>query len=398
MSAVKGKAGTVYYQLCHKQKNRQISSRIYLYPDEWNADRNQVALFPECRTHLLMYQRQIDGDLLLLKRIVRELENRSDAYTLSDIIEMFRAPNSRIMALDYLNERIVQLKVNRKLGTARNYQRTANSFFTFLGGTDVSLTMLDERLVMRYNDWLNKRKVVRNTISFYMRTLRSVYNHAVRQRIVEQTYPFRNVYTGVDHTRKRAVDEHVIVRLQKLDLSFSPSLSLARDLFVFSYCTRGMAFVDIAFLRKQEVRGGAISYSRRKTGQNLNIHIEPCIEKIIRRYEESTGNSSYVFPMLTSENAEEAFTQYQTALGYYNRKLKELAKLTGIKIPLSSYTPRHTWATTARNHNVPLSVISAGMGHSSENTTQIYLATLDNSIIDQANRNILAALNTDASI
>ena len=82
----------------------------------------------------------------------------------------------------------------------------------------------------------------------------------------------------------------------------------------------------------------------------------------------------------------------QTALGYYNRRLKRLAELLGLEMPLSSYTSRHTWATTARNHNVPLSIISAGMGHASEKTTQIYLASLESSVVDQANRSIIASL------
>lgn len=87
-----------------------------------------------------------------------------------------------------------------------------------------------------------------------------------------------------------------------------------------------------------------------------------------------------------------AFSQYQTALGYYNKLLKRISKILDLDISLSSYTARHSWATAARNHNVPISVISAGMGHTTEKTTQIYLASLESSVIDQANQNILSAL------
>lgn len=87
-----------------------------------------------------------------------------------------------------------------------------------------------------------------------------------------------------------------------------------------------------------------------------------------------------------------AFSQYQTALGYYNKLLKRISKILDLDISLSSYTARHSWATAARNHNVPISVISAGMGHTTEKTTQIYLASLESSVIDQANQSILSAL------
>ena len=102
--------------------------------------------------------------------------------------------------------------------------------------------------------------------------------------------------------------------------------------------------------------------------------------------------NTYVFPILNSENPGEAYAEYRIALSYYNRLLKRLCTLAGIPQRLSFYTARHSWATAARNHQVPVSVISAGMGHTSERTTQIYLTMLENSVIDNANRGILESL------
>ena len=184
-----------------------------------------------------------------------------------------------------------------------------------------------------------------------------------------------------------------MARLKSLDLPVSGALPLARDLFVFSYCMRGMAFVDMAFLRKKDMRDGAIHYVRRKTGQRMTVHLEPCMREIIGRYAPRTRDTPYLFPVLTAEDPARAYAQYQVALNYYNRLLKKLASLLGLDSGLSSYTSRHSWATAARNHNVPLPVISAGMGHTSERTTQIYLSALETSVIDSANRKILASLN-----
>ena len=233
---------------------------------------------------------------------------------------------------------------------------------------------------------------LRNSSSFYMRVLRSVYNKAVTKRLVKQTFPFQNVYTGVDKTRKRAIDEQHILDLCKLSLPALSPLALARDLFLFSYCTRGMAFVDMAFLCKKNIHNGYICYTRKKTGQQLVIRVEPLIQKIISRYAGQTKRSQYLLPIISSEDPVIAFSQYQTALGYYNKLLKRISKILDLDISLSSYTARHSWATAARNHNVPISVISAGMGHTTEKTTQIYLASLESSVIDQANQSILSAL------
>lgn len=391
-STVEGKAGVIYYQLCHKRQSRQITTGIRLFPDQWDARRERVMVSLVGRdAATAVVQRQIDGDLCLLRAIVRDFEARREEYGLPDVVGRFRS-SERFTVFAFVEKQIACLRADGKLGTARNYRRTLNSFSGFLNGADIPFSLLDERLVGRYNDWLQRRRIVRNTVSFYMRVLRAVFNKAVREGIVPQSSPFRNVYTGVDRTRKRAVGEETVIRLRRLNLEHSPSLALARDIFIFSYCARGMAFVDIAFLRKQDIAGGAIRYVRRKTGQHLTIHIEPCMGDIIERYSQVTRTSDYVFPLLNAKDPVRVFSQYQTALGYYNRRLKRLADLLELEMPLSSYTSRHTWATTARNHNVPLSVISAGMGHASEKTTQIYLASLESSVIDQANRSIIASL------
>ncbi len=299
----------------------------------------------------------------------------------------------KFSVVSFFKEQIEHCKLNKQLGTARNYQRTLNSFRTFLKGQDIAFSMITETLVLEYESWLAEHGVVRNSSSFYIRNLRSIYNKAVKRNLTKQHSPFNNAYTGIDRTRKRAVGEEVIMQLLKMDLGYSKPMALARDLFVFSYCTRGMSFIDISFLKKMDITNGTISYVRRKTGQQLCIRIEPCMERIMRQYASDTADSIYVFPVISTSDPIAAYNQYQVALSYHNRKLKTLGNKLGEHLYLSSYTARHTWATAARDHNVPLSVISEGMGHSSIRTTQIYLSSLANSVIDDANRGLLGRLN-----
>lgn len=397
-SSVEGKAGTIYYQLCHKQSNRQITTRMRVLPHWWDAEKETFIAEADNNGLSARYQQQIEKDLLCIRRILCEWDGEGRDYTLADVIDRFRTLNENgDTVLSCLETLIDELKNDGRWGNARNLQRALNSFSDFLGGLDRPLKQVDERLVMEYEQWLRIRKVSKNSSSFYMRTLRSAYNKVISRNQMEQTFPFRNVYTGVERTRKRAVPEDIMVRLQKLDLTHSAPLAFSRDMFIFSYCTRGMAFVDIAYLKKEDVSGGILSYVRHKTGQCLTVRIEPLIEEIIERYEPFVHNSPYLFPIITSNDPEEAFRQYQTALGYHNRKLKKLGKLTGENLHLSSYTARHSWATVARKHNVPLSVISAGMGHTSEKTTLIYLDSVENSLIDKANEEILEALCRNVS-
>lgn len=266
--------------------------------------------------------------------------------------------------LDFMQTQIVQLQATNRLGTAKNYEKAMCSFGEFLGGYNLPLSALTEQVVSAYNAYLVQRGLVRNSVSFYMRILRAVYNKAVRQKLIPQEQPFAEVYTGIDHTRKRAVSESVISSLNKLQLPAESSLALVRDMFIFSYCTRGMAFVDMAYLKKSDLQDGTIRYSRHKTGQLLTIKIEPCIGRIISRYERP--DTPYIFPIITASHPAEAYEQYRSALNTHNRLLGKLSAMLGCGCRLTSYTSRHSWATAARDHNVPISVISAGMGHTTE--------------------------------
>lgn len=390
-SSIAGKAGTVYYQVTHKRVIRQITTDIHILPEDWDG-KQQGLKQPEANA---APHSRIQGDIIRLRRIVLDLDASGVSYTAEEVVRRFCKPDHNVMMLAFMQEQIDLLRLCNRLGTAQNYTNTMHRFARFLG-RDIPIASVTEQLIERFNAGLLQCGVVRNTVSFYMRILRSVYNKAVHNGLVEQTAPFRNVYTGIDRTHKRAVGENVIARFIGLDLSRSAPLSLARDLFLFSFYTRGMAFVDMAYLRREHIRDGRIRYVRRKTGQEIVIRMEPEMQRIIERY--ACGEHPYVFPILNSENPGEAYAEYRTALTYYNRLLKKLCTLAGIPQRLSFYTARHSWATAARNHQVPVSVISAGMGHTSERTTQIYLTMLENSLIDNANRGILKSLRCTLSL
>ncbi len=290
----------------------------------------------------------------------------------------------------FIEEQIKQLREEHRFGTANNYEKTMRSLESFVRNKKLTFTNFNEQLIADYNTYLISKGLMRNSISFYMRNLRAIYNKAVKQKIVKKKELFSEVYTGIDKTRKRAVDERLISKLYNLKLDNNDVLSLTRDIFIFSYCMRGMSFVDIAYLKKTDISNGVISYCRRKTGQLMNVRIESCMQCIINKYKENT--SEYIFPIIKSDDKGEAYKQYRSGINIYNRNLGVLSDMIGSGCKLSSYTARHSWATAARKHDVPISVISAGMGHSSETTTQIYLKSIEDDVVDRANAEIINKL------
>ena len=207
--------------------------------------------------------------------------------------------------------------------------------------------------------------------------------------LTAQRFPFKHVYTGIDKTVKRAVSVKTIREIRDLDLTLHSSLDYARDMFMFSFYTRGMSFVDMAYLRKKDLQNGVLSYRRQKTGQQLFIKWEQPMQEIVAKYD--TAGTPYLLPIIKSTHKDER-RQYKNAEHLVNNNLKKIGKQLGLGIPLTTYVARHGWASIAKSNNIPLSVISEAMGHDSEQTTRIYLASLDTSVVDKANSLVLESL------
>lgn len=392
-SSIDGKEGSIYYQVIHNRVVRHIAADLNVHESEWNAEASSVTIpawIDSDRKHNLhIVQKHIIRDVLRLEHIIRDLTLKGTCSA-DAIVDGYRKQTSTQSFSNFMDSVIGQLKRLNRERTSETYASALSSFMRFRKNKDVQLDDMDADLVMEYEAWLKMNGVSLNTISFYMRILRATYNRAVEKGLTVQKHPFKHVYTGMDKTRKRAISLKDIKRIKELDLSGKPHWELARDMFLFSFYTRGMSFIDMAYLKKSDLKNGILSYRRHKTGQQLHIRWESCMEKIVAKYAAGCSGE-YLLPILKLPS-KKLRSQYKSTLFRINKYLKEIAKLCGIVTPLTMYVSRHSWASIAKSKNIPISVISEGMGHDSEETTRIYLASLDGSVIDKANSIILKDL------
>ena len=392
-STAEGREGMVYYQVIHNRIARQIKTGIHLFPEEWDGDRScPTGIIPGREAYIRQVSLRIETDITKIRHIITVLEQRGFPYSSEDIVRAFRVPveeNGNPTFFSFMRSVIEQMKANGRIRISETYSCALNSFMRFRNGADLMPVAIDSDIIEGYEAYLKGEGVCRNTSSFYMRNLRSVYNRAVAKGLTAQRDPFRNVYTGIDKTVKRAVSLSVIRKLRGLDLSGEPALELARDMFLFSFYTRGMSFIDMAYLKKSDLADGILTYRRKKTGQRLTIRWEECMKEIVDRY--NNGESDFLLPIIRPGKGD-ALTQYRSMSHLINRKLKTIGERLKLSVPLTMYCARHAWASIARSRNIPVSVISEGMGHDSEATTRIYLASLDSSAVDRANRLVLKSL------
>ena len=387
-SSVEGKEGGIFFQIIHNRVVRQLNTDYRVFASEWDAEAECIIVNENRSATLYNIKERLEWDYARLKNVIRQLENDNIRFTADDVITAFHRLTKEMSLFNFMHSVIAQLKQLGKVRTSETYTATLKSFMAFREEQDVPLDGITSDLMLLYEAHLKARDVRINTIPFYMRNLRAVYNRAVEKGLTPQNNPFRHVYTGVDKTVKRAIPIKSIKALKDLDLSLKPSLDFARDMFLFSFYTRGMSFIDIAYLKKSDLKNGILTYRRRKTGQELTIKWEKCMDEIIAKYPKN--ETDFLLTIISKQGNERK--QYDNALHLVNYHLKDLSEMLQLQRPLTMYVARHSWASAAKAKNVPLSVISEGMGHDSEATTQIYLASLETTVVDKANKMILRLL------
>lgn len=390
-STVADREGTIYYQIIHERKVRQLLTDYKVFQIEWDENRGMVTTTQnsERKSFILSIRERIRWDVERLTKIDRKLDGKGLTYTADDVIDEFNRYSTEYSLFNFMESIIAKLKNNGKVRTAETYRSTLNSFKKYRNDEDIMLDCVTSEVMESYEAWHKNRGVSPNTISFYTRILRAVYNRAVEDDIIENRSPFRHVYTGIDKTVKRALPLSTIKKIKSLDLSLTPTLDYARDMFMMSFYLRGMSFIDMAFLKKSDLKNGYVTYRRHKTGQQLIIEWTKEMQLIVDKYPEN--ETEYLLPIIRKSGRNERCA-YRNAAYNINHNLKQIAEMVGVNIPLTLYVARHSWASAARAKGIPLSVISEGMGHDSEATTQIYLASLDTSVVDKANSLILKSL------
>jgi len=384
-SKVNGKRGVICLQLIHNRKIKLLRTRFYLYPHEWNPQNESIRFENadfERIPSLQSIETGLEKELRQINKLIRLLEIRGN-YSVNELVDLYTCDSLNGYLFTFIDHIVKNLKVDNRRKTASIYNTVKLSFSRFHSGQDILIDNIDNHLILKYETFLKNTGIRKNSMSCYIRALRSIYNQAVNRGLTTQKNPFKGAYMGIDKTAKRAVNEDVIIRLKYMDLSEYKTLALARDLFMFSFYMRGISFVDMANLRESNIKNGYIIYARSKTGQILTIKIEACTQEIITRYQTQTIDD-YLLPIYTAKNQD-----YISHLRTYNKRLKKISSLLELENPLSSYVARHSWATIALRKGISIEVISESMGHESETTTRIYLASLGQSTVDEANANVI---------
>lgn len=380
-------------------KNRQpkyislgFSCSKEMWDDTANLPKRKHPLYKELV--ILIEKKKTDA----LKMSI-EMETDENGYSAEELQKTIvkKKRTGSAFVLKYFDETIKHLKDAGRLGYADVFTNTRNSLKKFKEEKDFHFSDVTHTFLVRYEEWYLARGVKPNSIYISMRTLKTLINYARREGYVNAIFnPFKDFsfskYRRIK-TKKRAIAKEDIYKIADLELEEDSSLYHSRNIFLFSYYCRGINFIDIAYLKWTNVKNGRLEYTRKKTNEFFSMAILDPAQKILNFYYEKYRNNdeSYIFNILNEKHqtAKSKDFRIDKIITRTNSDLKKIASLAGVDELLTTYVARHTYATVLKKSGISTSLISEMMGHDSEKTTQIYLDSFENAVLDEANKSIL---------
>lgn len=376
-------------------KKKIVRMGISVHPEYWDATKNKIKSNCPNKEYL---DSIITGVLSKYQKQILEFQSIGKDYSLNQLIEAVDKPLRNISVSEYLESIIQGLMKENRVGNATHYQALYNSLEKFSKINQLQFVDIDVAFLNKYETHLRGIGNKGNTISIKMRTLKAVYNRAVKDNIIKQDYyPFNdyNVSKLKDTTRKRSISKEDIQKIIDLDVEVITKrpqslIQFSKDLFLFSYLGCGINMVDMAHLRKENLFDNRVMYKRHKTGKQISFLLHPLAKDIMEKY--NSNLTGYIFPILDDSvhtTAEQQFRRIKKITYVANKNLKKIGDAIGLQIPLTTYVSRHSFATILKRSGVNVAIISEALGHSDLKTTQIYLDTFENSQIDEAMKNLL---------
>lgn len=375
----------VIMRLGHNERTTSILLGISVLEKDWDAKNKLVkksytGLSSVTRLNNLIQKKKSDAMDVIFKLHEKGMLNTISVSGLRD--KMAQDGKSQSF-FDYGNSLVAELKQANRIGTARSYKDVISVLKNY-HKKDLPFHEINYSFLSKFETYHKSKGNETNGLAVYMRTIRAIFNKAIKAGMVEkETYPFNDYKIKTTPTEKRALEFDLLKKIIDLKLDYQDSCFHAKNFFLASYMMYGMNFTDMAHLKKTDINNGRITYRRKKTSKLYDIKITNNLGRILEHY--MHNESAYVFPIIKRETPELQNKDIRWARKRYNKKLNVLADLCGIDSNLTSYVSRHSFATQAMIQQVPLNAISTMLGHSSLKTTEVYLKSLPSDILDNYN-------------
>lgn len=382
----------VILRIVKDRKSKLISLGMLCEKEDWDSKKNEFK-----KTYANASQR----NRVLLKlqekalKIIDEFALDDIDFTLNQFETKFRGrKSSSVTVSEFWKEKINDFIKAGRIGNSKPYKDTYNSFFKFHKNKNILFREVTPAFLDKYETFLRSNNNSNGGIGIKMRTIRALYNYAIKSGIVdEKYYPFKIYKISKFKAKgvKKALIRDEMKLMEAIDTQKYPHLINTKNYLVFSYYMGGMNFVDMMKLKWDNIQGDRIQYIRSKTKGKFTVKMLEPVKQIIAYYKAQNRPTKYVFPILLKEDLTpiQIDNRKHKTLRRFNKQLKEIAEIQGLEQNVTSYVIRHSFATNLKFAGISTDVIGKSMGHADVSITQAYLKEFKDDIIDDAMSKLL---------
>tara|TARA_R110002051_G_scaffold199848_1_gene266822 strand:+ start:215927 stop:217186 length:1260 start_codon:yes stop_codon:yes gene_type:complete len=382
----------VILRIVKDRKSKLISLGMLCEKEDWDSKKNEFK-----KTYANASQR----NRVLLKlqekalKIIDEFALDDIDFTLNQFETKFRGrKSSSVTVSEFWKEKINDFIKAGRIGNSKPYKDTYNSFFKFHKNKNIVFREVTPAFLDKYETFLRSNNNSNGGIGIKMRTIRALYNYAIKSGIVdEKYYPFKIYKISKFKAKgvKKALIRDEMKLMEAVDTQKYPHLINTKNYLVFSYYMGGMNFVDMMKLKWDNIQGDRIQYIRSKTKGKFTVKMLEPVKQIIAYYKAQNRPTKYVFPILLKEDLSpvQIDNRKHKTLRRFNKQLKEIAEIQGLEQNVTSYVIRHSFATNLKFAGISTDVIGKSMGHADVSITQAYLKEFKDDIIDDAMSKLL---------
>ncbi len=382
----------IYLRLTKERKNKYVSTGYTCEEKDWNIKKQELKSSYQEFREANLFLKQV---LIKANNAILQCEREEKQYTLEVLIKKLSKADSSDSVVDYIDSLIARFEKAGKVGNSRVYKDLKRSLVKF-AGLKITFQKITNTFLKDFQADFQSREVKGSSISIYFRTLRSVFNKAIHEGIINQKlYPFDNFkLSGVrsEVEKRKALTSKELLAILNSEPKIESMEYHAKNYFLFSFYAVGINFIDLANLSTENIQGERLIYVRSKTQKKFSIKLELPAIKIIECYQGQT-TKNFLFPILKSNHAtaqsrKERITSLNITINKALRRLAMQAGISDVK-GLTYYSARHTWATLQKKRGTKTSLISESLGHATEEVTQTYLESFENEVLDQTNADLI---------
>ncbi len=392
--AKKDSSYPIIFRLSHINKTLPISSGYSVPKKFWDIRNRKIRSGYKGFENVALVNNFLEKEKARYIDILTRLNDNQQLSSLSinEIKDKLVSKNKLESFFDYTEKLITVLFEEKRVGNALSYANTLREVKKYRKNKDFFFTELNYNFLKQLEANHLSKGLSPNGLAVYMRTIRAIYNKAIKDNVAEkENYPFEKYTIKTTPTKKRAISMEAINKIVNLSYESCSPLFDVRNIFLMSFYLMGAPFVDLAFLKLSNIVDGRVQYKRQKTGKFYDIKITDNLRPIIDYYVQGKAIDDFLLPFVKRTSLNDRYKDVMWARKRYNTRLKEIAKDAGIEVNLTSYVSRHSFASIANNMAIPLTAISEMLGHQKLTTTQVYLANLQKDTIDKYNEQIISS-------